>query len=327
MKKIIESLRFLKKELKALFLNKKNLLIVLYIFISFSFIVFLSFSVYGSWWKFWPKNIRSYIAINRLALSVYRNQPCRDFCYFEQLDYEREIKTNLNNKRIFNRLTKIVFNDNDNLNWRLRSLNIISQNRNDYLKEFLNQAQIYIKKDGGDYQIKESLILSFEQELDYHNYLESLKENLLRDSLNQDKITSSLIFISQFDYNYFDFYLNLLNKSEKKEVTKLILSSMGSDPNRFTWDREEYLSVLKRIFLENNQNFEVRKLVIFIISDYLTANQDDLSFKILNDFYLNEKIDKFSKFLIADILNKFSGKNYDYPNINNEEWKLYHGSF
>jgi hypothetical protein len=312
-------------KLKKVAIFKKKVLIFLLALLLFVF-VFLFFSFYGSWWRFWPQSIKASIAINRLAVSVYNNSDCRDFCYFEQLNYEKVISESLNNKRIFNRLIRVIFNENDNLNWRLRALGIILKSEIIDLEYFLGKAQKFINNPEGSHQIKQRLILSFKTDLDYAQYLDELRFEILDGKLNSSEIKESLSFLLILNELSSDLVLEILNKSSDVSLIKDFVSKISSS-NYYSLVsddyRLEYASVLEKIFLKFN-NYDLRSLIIFSLADFLSENLKEDYSSLLQKLYFHEESDKFSKFLIADILNSYSDKNYAYPEISQVEWEDYY---
>lgn len=288
--------------------------------------IFLFFSFYGSWWRFWPKSIRARIAINRLAISIYNNSDCRDFCYFEQLNYEKTISESLNNERILNRLTTIVFNENDNLNWRLRALNIVLKSEVSDLDYFLDKAQKFIDNPNNSYQIKQVLILNFKINLDYDQYLDELKNEVLAENFDSSKTKEYLSFLFALDEISLDLIFEILNKSLDISLVKNLILKISSSDYQFLIKNDSYLAYansLGKIFLKFN-NYDLRSLVIFSLADFLSENSKEDYLNLLQYLYSHEECDKFSKFLIADILSSYSGQGYVYPEINQSEWEDYY---
>ncbi|MFA5421032.1 MAG: hypothetical protein WC280_03350 [Patescibacteria group bacterium] len=305
-----------KKMFNYLLKNKKNIIIF------FSFFVFLflllDLSVFGSWWKIWPRPIKSRIAINRLAVSVYNNPYCRDLCYFEQLDYEKEIIKSLKSKAIFKKLSNIVFNEEDNLNWRLRVIDIISKNKDSkFIPVFIESSQNYIDSDSANNIVREALILKFKDFLDPSNYIEKAGNMLLESSMSEDERKSFLNIISKVD-NSFNFR-NLADVSIDKDLIIFI----SDNYNYFYSDINSYFSFLKEQFFENINNPEIKNIIIFILSSYLDSPEKNLSINFLNEIYKDERIDIFSKYIIAEVLNYSD----ELPGISESEWNYYYGSF
>ena len=275
---------------------------------------------------FWPQSIKASIAINRLAVSVYNNPDCRDFCYFEQLNYEKVISKSLNNKRIFNRLIGLIFNENDNLNWRLRALDIVLKSEISDLSYFLSKSQEFINNRDGSYQIKQKLILNFKTELDYFEYLDELKFELLNDNLDQFKAKDSLSFLFLLDEFDFDLVFEILNKSSNISLLKNIILKINSNDYHPLLDddyRLKYLKLLEETFFKFD-DYDLRSLIIFSLIDFLSEDLENDYLILLQRLYVHESCDRFSKFLIADVLNSHSDKNYAYPEINQVEWADYY---
>lgn len=325
MKKLLKKILLVLIELKKVVSSKKKILI--FVFGLFLFVlVFLFFSFYGPWWRFWPQNIKASIAINRLAVSIYNNQDCRDFCYFKQLNYEKAIFKSLANKRISNRLIKVIFDESDNLNWRLRALDIILKSEISDLNHFLDKAQKFIDDPDNSYQIKQELVLSFKTNLDYAQYLDELKSEILDESFDSSKTKESLSFLLALNELNSDLVFKILNKSSDVYLIKDLVSKISSS-NYYSLVsddyRLEYASILEKIFLKFS-NYDLRSLIIFSLADFLSENLKDDYLSLLQGLYFHEECDEFSKFLIADILNSYSDKNYAYPEISQTEWENYY---
>lgn len=310
-----------KKSLKARW--KKIILFLILFLIPFFFILF---SLYGSLWVLWPQNIKASIAINRLALSIYNNPDCRDFCYFEQLNYEKVISKSLNNKKISKHLFKVIFNEEDNLNWRLRVLEIILKNEISDLDYFLSRSQEFINNQDVSDQIKQKLILNFKTDLDYQQYLDHLKLKISKQEIKGLELEESLSFLLALNELDFSLLLEILNKSNDVSLTKHLILKTNSNNYYSTLNKNEqqkYLEKLEEVFLKFN-NYDLRSLIIFSSSDFLSeASQDDY-LNLLQNLYSQENCDQFSKFLIADILNSHLEGDYEYPEIEPADWENYY---
>mgnify|MGYP000844634992 FL=1 len=290
--------------------------------------IFLFFSFYGSWWIFWPQPIKAHLAINRLAVSIYNNPNCRDFCYFEQLGYEKAIVESLTNKGALNRLFSVIFNEEDNLRWRLKVLDIILKNDVSNSDYFLNKAQEFIKNQSGSHQIKQRLILNFKDRLDYLDYLEEIKNKLLNADLSLSEAEESLSFLFLLDAVDLDFVLNFLSQANDRSLIKNIILKINNNKEKILLKDNSYLkyfNFLQETFLNFN-SYDLRSLVVFSLSDFVLGDAGEDSLKLLEKLYLQEECDKFSKFLIANILNSYSEKEYVYPEIDKLEWGNYYNS-
>lgn len=307
------------------FFNKKITFILLIILL---FIVFFISSLHGSLWRVWPQIIRSSIAINRLAISVYENPICRDVCFYQQLAYEQEIIKSLNNERVYKRLKKTIFNQEDNLRWRLESIKIIekSLDENLYLADFFEDVQLYIDDENiaEDLDLKQSLISSFFSYLEPDNYIDFLKNSILKHNLSKEDEVKSIKFLSFLNINLGDYYFDLLTGEDDQKIITTILESLGGDIGRLNLVQEDLFPILKDIFSNTDISFENRRLIIFILSDFLAEGSGQEALIVLEGFYQNENTDKFSKFLITDILNRDLDKNYVLPDIKEGEWDNYY---
>ncbi|PKM91508.1 hypothetical protein CVU82_02850 [Candidatus Falkowbacteria bacterium HGW-Falkowbacteria-1] len=310
------------------FFNKKRIFILSISSLTIFLIIFFISSIYGSLCKIWPQNIRSIIAMNRLAISIYKNPVCRDVCFYQQLGYKQEITANIDNKKVYEKLKNTIFNQEENLGWRLESIKVIEESldKNIYLEDFLNDTQFYIDNENidEDLEIKQALIFSFYNYLESDSYLKILKNNISENILDGNNKIKSINFLSSLGTNLSGYYLDLLIKENNQKIIGTILKSLGGDIGRFDLDHGKVLPVLENIFLNVNSGFENRRLVIFILSDFIMEDDNQEVLMFLDGLYQNENTDEFSKFLIADTLNRQSSRDYDFPDISDEEWEEYY---
>ena len=223
-------------------------------------------------------------------------------------------------------MTRLIFNENDNLSWRLRALDIVLKSEISDLSYFLDKSQEFINNRDGSYQIKQKLILNFKTELDYFDYLDELKFELLNDNLDQLKAKDSLSFLFLLDEFDFDLVFEILNKSSNISLLKNIILKINSNDYYLLLDNDyrlKYLKLLEEIFFKFD-DYDLRSLIIFSLTDFLSEDFENDYLILLQRLYVHESCDRFSKFLIADILNSHSDKNYAYPEIDQAEWADYY---
>lgn len=307
-------------DFKKKILRKKFILISLaFIFLLFLF-YFLWMSIYGPWWKIWPQNIRTTIAINRLAISIYNNPYCHTDCYFQQSIYQQEIVKSLNKPKVLERMNKIIFNENENLNWRIGAIKIVSLSENVDTKIF----QEYLDGDLSDLEIKRTIFLNFKDRLDVENYSSYLK-NLISDeySLSREKILA-LKSLSDLHLSLGQFYLSILLIEKDDDVIVEILRALGSDNSRFNVDKNTLFNYLENIIRSNQSSFSSRRLALFILSDFLNNDVDGDIYKLFEKLVLSGEIDKFNRYLIIETFNNYLEEEYDLPEISEEDWAWYY---
>lgn len=287
-------------------------------------LVFLLSTLFSSYWKIWPKGVRSWIAINRLAVSVYNHSDCRDFCYFEQLEYEKEISEALSRPRTAKYLFRAIFNESNNLNWRIRALDIVLNSELEHQEDFILRAQKLLDNPLSPHQLKQKIILNFKADLDGDNYFSQLKNRLLEVNLNSDEIERSLSFLIDVEEVDLDLVLEVLGRTDQPSLVRSIVLKINHHQEWLLAEKDHRCEYF--VFLQNQfktfYDYDLRGLIIFTLKSFLP--EEEGAFDALEDLYNWEEIDKFSQFLISSALNSYSDEEFVYPQISPSEWEEYY---
>jgi len=320
---IVASKKFLlffkKKKTKTLI--KKLIWIFSIILVISVFFVFLVLSIYGPWWKIWPKKIEGSIALNRLAISVYEEPYCRADCYLERESYRQAIIKRLNQPKFVSRLEKIVFNEEENLNWRLEIISILSLIKNDLAIE---KYQNYLDSDLGNLEIKKALNYYFSDNLISFDYYNNLKKTINDISISEEEKILSLKNLETSNQSLANFYLNILKENIGEDFKLEILKALASDSGRLSLPLNELLIVLEKIIYFSNY-YQSKRVALFILSDFLENSKNIEAHDWLIGIIEEGDIDKFSKYLAIDIINNYLEEKYDFPSISSKEWDYYYG--
>jgi hypothetical protein len=299
--------------------NKKNIILFFSIFVFL--LLFINLSVFGPWWRIWPKSVSARIAMDRLALSVYENPYCRDVCYFEQLSYEEEILDSLDKEKVYNNLSKAIFNEEDNIDWRLRAVDLIAKKDNfKFSNEFIKSSQEYIDLKDINNEVRESLILNFSDYLNISSYVKEMSQKIESSTISTKEGESFFRVLSSVDS---DFDLNFLKDLEGFKLNKDFISFIIRNENTFYSDVSDYFNFLESQFFKNIKDPEIKNIIIFEISEYLDSENGEIAFNFLEGLYLDEEVDIFSKYVIADI----SSGSLELPEIGESDWDRYYNSF
>lgn len=285
-------------------------------------IVFLILSIYGPWWRIWPAGIRFNIALNRLAISVYENPYCRLDCQLYQLGYKKEIEGAANKKRASKKLIKIILNEDENLSWRIELIKLTSRNNNPH-QDMLDAWQRYIDSDSLDFSFKKHIVKYFREELDLSNYIDKLKIIAVNNYYQSNERILAIRELSSLDYIFSDFYFSLLKTEKDELIIMALLRSLGADDGRFNLDRETLFNTLDNIIRVDNYSPELRRLIVFILSDFLSYYSSVDIEKLFEKLIFSGEIDKFTRYLIVESFNQYSNKNYDLPEISASDWSDY----
>jgi len=313
-------LLFLKRKKTKIFI-KKAMYLFSGVLIFSSFLVFLVLSVYGPWWMIWPRNIESHIALNRLAMSVYEEPYCRTDCYFERESYRQAIVKRLNRPKFVNKIEKIIFNEEENLNWRLELIQILSLVKT---KLEMEKFQDYLDSPQGNLEIKKALNYYFKDALISFDYFNDLKKSVESTSVSEENRILSLKNLSSSNLSLASFYLENLGQNISEDFRLELLKALASDSGRFSLSLDELLIVLEKIIYSSNY-YQSKRVSLFILSDFLDNSKNVEVYDWLIKTIEEGDIDKFSKYLAIDIINNYLEKKYDFPLINSEEWDYYYG--
>lgn len=311
---------FLKKE-KTKILIKKLIWLSGGVLIVISLFVFLILSIYGPWWRIWPKNIEGGIALNRLAMSIYEEPYCRTDCYLERESYRQAIIKRLNQPKFISKLERIVFNEEENLNWRLEVIQILSLIKTELdIEKFQN----YLDSNQGNLEIKKALNYYFSDDLISFDYFNDLKETLQNIYVSEEDKILSLKNLSASNQSLANFYLDILKENIGEDFRLELLRALASDSGRFSLPLNELIMVLEKNIYSSGY-YQSRRAILFIFSDFLENSKNAEVYDWLIKIIEERKIDKFSQYLAIDIINNYLEEKYDFPSISPKEWDHYYG--
>jgi len=314
---------FLKKNFK------KKVIIIFSSLLIFSLaLLFVAMSFYASWWKFWPSTFRFTIALNRLAISVYEDPYCHLDCFLEREVYRQELLRHLNKPQHLQKISKIIFNEDENINWRLELLAIVLSDEKLSERALFSDLEEYLLVEGGNLKIQSVLATYFSSSSAKLGYLEKLKATISDSSISSEERVMALEVVKNVDKSLAPFYLDLLKNSQNNDLTLQLLRSLASDEARFDIDRSEMALSLENIFLSSNSSFTSRRLLIFILSDFLEEEPAGPVFSLMEKLFLSPQVSDFDKYFIASTLfDKFPNSNfqekYALRNIEEAEWLWY----
>lgn len=320
----------MKEKLKKILSQKKVLLIsavVLLIFLLF----FLGMSIFGPWWKVWPASIRFNIAFNRLAISVYENPYCHLDCYLDQQVYETEIISSLDKNKVQNKISKAIFNEEENINWRLKLLDLVFQQEKLSTWPLFQNLQLYLTKNEANIRVQNVIASNLALNGFDVNYIEKLKLIVSNQLLEFNERSVALKILGAKNKSLADFYFQLLSEEGSDDLKMELLRAFGSDETRFDLDRKEVALVLREIILQENSSFSTRRLAIFVLSDFLSEEFEDEIVLIFNELISDLNLDIFTKYLLIDtLILKFPQQTklneiYILPEIEASDWDIYYG--
>lgn len=320
--------------------RRKIIFISIFLIIFVLIILFLFKTIYGSWWTIYPQRAKSFISLNRLAISVYENPWCRLDCYLERQVYRQEIIKFIKNDKFAEKIKRVILNEEENLAWRLELLKVLSlvENKEDLI--IFNDLQNYLNQANGNLAVKQAIAFYFSGETS-EEYLDLLKNQLADDSCSIEERKVALKNLSALDTSQADFYLALLELNSEDNFHIELLRSLGADEGRFSLNQEKLFFNLEKIISSSSSSFTSRRLAIFILSDFLdkefeefedenfTENKvlDDLNaYTLFKSLIANENIDVFSRYLLIDILNNNTETKASLPEITSEEWGIYYAN-
>lgn len=308
---------------------KKKVVIIFSSLLVFGLAVFfIAMSFYASWWKFWPSTFRFTVALNRLAISVYDDPYCHLDCYLEREVYRQELSRHLNYPQRLQKISKIIFNEEENINWRLELLAIVLSDEKLSERSLFSDLEEYLLLEGGNLKIQSILANYFASSSAKADYLEKLKTTISDSSVSSEERVKALGVIKNVDKSLAPFYLDLLKNSQNDELTLQLLRAIASDETRFDIDRSEMALSLENIFLSPNSSFTSRRLLIFILSDFLEEEPVGPVFSLLDKLFSSPHTSDFDKYFIASTLfDKFPSSNfqekYALRDIEEAEWLWY----
>lgn len=306
------------------FFSKKMIIIFSSIIAILIFIIFLFLSLYGSWWKVWPKTLEATIALNRLAVLVYEQPYCHEECYLEKTIYRSSILAVINQSKFFNKLSTIVFNENENLNWRIEIMKILSMAQLPADSKFITAINTYLTTDGGNLEIKKNIIFYFKNYLNQDsnaNYFKNIYMNNLYSTT--DKI-ATLHNLSLLDSDNNDFYLSILKNENEMVIVAETLRIVGANMSKSDLDQTILVGLLENILRRSDATFTVRRLCVFILASFLENDQNTEIYKLFEKLVTSGEIDIFTRYLVIDIFNNYTSEKYELPVISQADWDYYY---
>ncbi len=349
---------------KSLFFRKNKKKIILFLFASVFFIlmsiVFIK-TIYDSWWIVYPRSVRRIISLNRLAILVYKDPLCRLDCHLARAPFRKEIISSLSDESFSFKIKKIIFNEEENTNWRVELIRVISMTENPENLPIFNYLRDYLVEPEGNLEFKQSIYMHFSYYLKNNErelYNNNLKDKISDDSQSLDDRILALKTLSSvagsFDFSYF--YLHFLELNISDDFNIELLRALGSDVGLFNLERDKLFLILTENIYSPNSSFTSRRLAIFILSDFLEkdcnagsckgdfleestrhsnaeskyvkeGNVDNLG--VINLFYeliLDENVDKFSHYLLTETLNHYVDERFSLPELSAEDWSYYYNN-
>lgn len=318
------SLIFLKK-----LRHSKIFLIISSLGIFLCFLVFIFMSIFGPYWQVWPKNIRFSLALNRLAVSVYNEPNCHLDCYLEREIYRKEISQNLNNPKSWQKISQIIFREEENINWRLELLAIVLSNEKLSEHALFSNLEEYLVKVDGNLKIQSILANYFSSSPLSSSHQEKLKNIIRADASSLEEKLNALKMLKNINKSLATFYLEIIDQADNAEFVSELLRSLAVDEARFDIDRGELALSLADVFSRFQSSPALRRLSIFVLSDFLEEENSGAVFSLFDSLFFASSTSDFEKyFLASSILAKFPNdldlqKKYAWRDIEEEEWLWY----
>jgi len=319
MKIIQDSFKKIKK-----FFSKKMIIVFSLITATLFLIIFLFLSLYGSWWRIWPKTLEATIALNRLAVLVYEQPYCHDECYLEKTVYRSSILAVVNKPKFFGKLSTIVFNENENLNWRIEIIKILSMAQLPADSNFITNINTYMTTDSGNLEIKENILLYFKDYLNQDNNANYFKTIYMNNLYSTDEKITTLHNLSLLDSDNNDFYLNVLKNENEMIIVAETLRIVGANMSKSDLDQTVLTGLLENILRRSDATFTVRRLCVFILASFLENDQNAEIYKLFEKLVTSGEIDIFTRYLIIDIFNNYTSEKYELPVISQADWDYYY---
>lgn len=313
---------------KKLFRSKTFLTISLLIF-SFFVLFFFYSTIFASQWRIWPQKVRFSIALNRLAASVYQEPRCDFDCYLKREPYRQELLQGLKKPYLAQKISDIIFAEEENLNWRLELLNLVWRDEKLSERVLFSDLEEYLSRDEAHPKIKGLIAAYFSASPSSSAYLNELKNTIADEQASSEERLVALRVIKNIDQSLAPFYLDLIKKESNPEVLIELIRSLALDESRFDLEREALLLTFSGFFSNFSDSSTARRLAVFLLSDFIEEESSGPIFSFLNNLFFDSKTSDFDKyFLASSILAKFPddedlSKKYALREITDEEWLWY----
>ncbi len=313
-------------KIKSFFKQKRNIVffsigIIIIIFI------FVFLGIYGPWWRIWPKSLEATIALNRLAILVYKEPYCHQECYFTAKTYEESIIKGIDKEKFFYRLLNIVFNENENINWRIKVLKILSQNVSSFQSIFINKLNYYLLNDQGNLELKRNIIYLFNNNLDLESFSNYLKKIFMNKNFSSEDKVLVLDNLNSVGNNDPNFYIDILETEIDVNILNKTLRIIGLEVLYKDYDKTLLINSLENIIRNPNSNFTTRRLSVFILAVFLDDKSNNEVYTLFKKMVDGGDIDIFTRYLIIDIFNNYLVEKYELPLISEEDWNLYYQNY
>jgi len=313
-------------KIKNFFKQKRNIIffsigIIIIIFI------FIFLGIYGPWWRIWPKSLEATIALNRLAILTYKEPYCHQECYFKIKAYEESIIKSMGRKRIFYRLLNIIFDEDENINWRIMVLKILSQNITPFQSIFINKLNYYLLNDQGNLELKRNIVYLFSDSLDLETFSNYLKKIFMNKNFSSEDKALILDNLNLTNNNDLNFYINILETETDINILNKALRIIGSEVLYKDYNKTSLINNLENIIRNSDSDFTTRRLGVFVLAVFLDEKPNDKVYTLFEKMVNGGDIDIFTRYLIIDIFNNYSLEKYELPLISEEDWSLYYQNY
>jgi len=313
-------------KIKNFFKQKRNIIffsigIIIVIFI------FIFLGIYGPWWRIWPKGLEATIALNRLAILTYKEPYCHQECYFKIKAYEESIIKSMGRKRIFYRLLNIIFDEDENINWRIMVLKILSQNITPFQSIFINKLNYYLLNDQGNLELKRNIVYLFSDSLDLETFSNYLKKIFMNKNFSSEDKALILDNLNLTNNNDLNFYINILETETDINILNKALRIIGSEVLYKDYNKTSLINNLENIIRNSDSDFTTRRLGVFVLAVFLDEKPNDKVYTLFEKMVNGGDIDIFTRYLIIDIFNNYSLEKYELPLISEEDWSLYYQNY
>lgn len=271
------------------------------------------------WSKYWfilsPFNLRSRVALDKLALSCYNEPVCHEDCFLERERYRQLIVVSWQKIKWKNVAVGRMINDEENECLRLE----LGELWGDTFipSDWPLPLEDYFSSNMGDLVFKAKLgqALGFQ-----NNNLESELISLInnRDALLADRYQALKVLSAVSDSDHVPFFIELFKRSDHLKFKEQALVNLSGMESREIIVSSGFLSDLLDFLGDPEADIYLKKNAVFLLSEY---QNEKLVSAGLNDLWENEaSVDKFTRAFLADILQISSEKR---PTISATEWQDY----
>jgi hypothetical protein len=272
--------------------------------------------VYGRLWLHFPARLKAVVAINRLGVNAHNNPVCHEPCFYERQLYKKVIANNLSTASIGNRVQQLILAEDNNLNFRLELLDILSFRNDlalpDYLSEYLTG--------GKDLRVKEKIRELLEVD---EVAADELLNRLAAATSTTEKVDILHRLSAESNSSLAESYLDLIITDPELKVKNGALSALSNLLPSSDYVTADFLLQFKQLIFTPGLDQYLRKEIILLLGDYLAIQEKPVAEILLAAYSDETVIDKFSRLFAADTLNRLSANNYSKPEISASEWQAY----